>query len=131
MHDINHPKIVAEVTAEVRRYEQALFANDTATLNTLFWDSPCTLRFGVTENLYGHQEISAFRSARRPNDLLRQERRLVVTTFGLDFGTANVEYSQEGSTRIGRMSQTWVRFPDGWRIVAAHASFLAAPNSQL
>jgi AtzH-like len=131
MHDINHPQIVAEVTAAVRRYEQALFANDTATLDTLFWDSPCTLRFGVTENLYGHQEISAFRSARRPNDLLRQERRLVVTTFGLDFGTANVEYSQEGSTRIGRMSHTWVRFPDGWRIVAAHVSFLAAPNSQL
>jgi hypothetical protein len=131
MHDINHPKIVAEVTAAVRRYEQALFANDTATLNTLFWDSRCTLRFGVTENLYGHQEISALRSARRPGNLRRQELKLVVTTFGSDFGTANVEYSQEGSARIGRMSHTWVRFPEGWRIVAAHVSFLVAPSSQL
>jgi hypothetical protein len=130
MQNINHPDIVAEVTAAVRRYEQALFANDVATLNTLFWDSPCTLRFGITENLYGHREISAFRSERRPGDLRRQERKLVVTTFGSDFGTANVEYSREGSARIGRMSHTWVRFPEGWRIVAAHVSFLATQNSQ-
>jgi hypothetical protein len=124
MNDINCPEIVAEVTAAVRRYEQALFANDTATLDELFWKSPHTVRFGITENLYGHQEISDFRSARRPGNLQRQERKFVVTTFGSTLATANVEYSQEGLARIGRMSHTWVRFPKGWRIVAAHVSFM-------
>jgi hypothetical protein len=130
MHDINNPEIVAEVTMAVRRYEQALFTNDISTLNILFWNSPSTLRFGITENLYGYREISAFRSARQPGNLRRQERKIVVTTFGSDFGTANVEYSQKGDARIGRMSHTWVRFPEGWRIVAAHVSFLSTPTSQ-
>jgi hypothetical protein len=128
MHDINRPEVVAEVTAAVRCYEQALFANDTATLDALFWTSPHTLRFGITENLYGHGEISAFRSARKPGNLQRQEHKFVVTTFGSDFATANVEYSQGESARIGRMSHTWVHFPEGWRIVAAHVSFLAPPQ---
>jgi hypothetical protein len=122
MHEINRPDVVGEVTAAVRRYEQALFANDTATLDVLFWNSPRTLRFGLTENLYGHDAIAAFRSARRPGNLHRQEHRIVVTTFGNDFATANVEYSL--GRRTGRMSHAWVRMPEGWRIVAAHVSFM-------
>lgn len=128
MHEINLPHVVEEVTTAVRRYEQALFDNDTATLDALFWVSPHTLRFGITEQLYGHKDISAFRSARRPGNLRRQERRLVVTTFGTDFATANVEYALAENGRIGRMSHTWVRFPEGWRIAAAHVSNMQTPQ---
>src|SRR4051812_32736396 len=114
MHEINRPDVVKEVGAAVRRYEQALFANDAATMNELFWKSPHTLRYGITENLYGHDAIAAFRVARKPGSLARHEHRFVVTTFGSDFATANVEYSPPGSTQIGRMSHSWVRFPEGW-----------------
>jgi hypothetical protein len=125
MQDINDPSVVAEVTAAVRRYEEALFTNDAATMNELFWNAPHTLRFGPTENLYGHDAIAAFRSGRKPGNLRRRERHFVVTTFGRDFATANVEYSQGDPERIGRMSHTWVRFPEGWRIAAAHVSVMA------
>jgi Protein of unknown function (DUF3225) len=125
---VNLPNIVAEVTAAVRRYERALFSNDTATLDALFWNSPHTLRFGITENLYGHEEISGFRAARKPGNLGRNEHRFMVTTFGTDFATANVEYSPAGSSQIGRMSHTWVRFPEGWGIVAAHVSIMQSPQ---
>jgi hypothetical protein len=128
MQDINDPGVVAEVTAAVRRYEQALFTNDTATMNELFWNAPHTLRFGLTENLYGHDAIAAFRSARKPGNLRRREHHFVVTTFGRDFATANVEYAQGDPERIGRMSHTWVRFPEGWRIAAAHVSFMESPR---
>jgi hypothetical protein len=129
MQDINDPGVVAEVTAAVRRYEEALFTNDAATMNELFWNAPHTLRFGPTENLYGHDAIAAFRSGRKPGNLRRRERHFVVTTFGRDFAIANVEYSQGDPERIGRMSHTWVRFPEGWRIAAAHVSVMenAAP----
>jgi hypothetical protein len=125
MPEINQPEVVAEVTAALRRYEEALFANDVPTLNASFWASSHTLRFGVGENLYGHEAIAAFRSARRPGNLGRRDTKVVVTTFGRDFATANVEYVQREPARTGRMSHTWVRFPEGWRIVAAHVSFIS------
>lgn len=48
----------------------------------------------------------------------------MITTYGRDFATANVEFQREGSARTGRQSQTWLRTEAGWRVVAAHVSLL-------
>ena len=121
---INLPEVVAEVTAAFDRYEDALVNNKVEVLDELFWNSPHTLRFGATENLYGYAEIRAFRAARPAQGLAREILRTVITTYGLDFATANVEFRRDGSTRTGRQSQTWMRTAQGWRVVAAHVSLL-------
>ena len=122
---INHPDTLAEVTAAFRRYEQALVGNDTAVLDELFWASPHTLRYGVGENLYGHDAIAAFRAARPATGLARTLGRTVITTYGRDFATANTEFHRDAMPRPGRQSQSWVRLPEGWRVVAAHVSLMA------
>jgi hypothetical protein len=123
--EINQPETLAEVTAAFERYEQALVTNDVAVLDELFWDSPVTLRYGVAENLYGIDEIRAFRVGRPAVNLARTVLRTRITTYGRDFATANIEFRREGQPRTGRQSQTWVRFPQGWRVVAAHVSLMA------
>ena len=122
---INLPDVLAEVTAAFARYENALVSNDVAVLDELFWDSPHTLRYGVGENLYGSAEIKAFRAGRPAQGLARTVLRTVITTFGNDFATANIEFQRVGGNKPGRQSQTWVRKPEGWRVVAAHVSLLA------
>lgn len=122
--DINLPDVVAEVTAVVERYEAALVSNDVEVLDTLFWNSPHTLRYGAGENLYGYDEIRAFRAQRSPQGLARQVLRTAITTYGRDFATANLEFQRDGSARTGRQSQTWMRTADGWRVVAAHVSLM-------
>jgi len=94
-------------------------------LDELFWNSPHTLRYGAGENLYGYEQIAAFRAARPSQGLQREVLRTAITTYGRDFATANIEFRRAGSERIGRQSQTWVRMPEGWRVVAAHVSLLA------
>lgn len=124
MMEINLPEVLAEVTAAFNRYEAALAANDTAVLDELFWDSPQTLRYGAGENLYGIAAIRAFRNARAapgPRELLRT----AITSYGRDFATANVEFRRPGVDRTGRQSQTWLRTPEGWRVVAAHVSWMS------
>lgn len=123
--EINHPTVVAEVTAAFQRYETALVNNDIAILDVLFWNSSLTLRYGPSENLYGIEAIRAFRQQRSSQDLARELTHTVITTFGDDTATANTEYRRLNSGRVGRQSQTWVRLPEGWRIVAAHVSWLA------
>ncbi|HZE92418.1 MAG TPA: oxalurate catabolism protein HpxZ [Rhizobacter sp.] len=123
--DINRPEVLAEVTAAFTRYEQALVTNDVAVLDELFWNSPHTLRYGVGENLYGHDAIRAFRSARSPAGLSRRILRTQITTYGEDFATAHVEFQREGVARPGRQTQTWMKTPEGWRVVSAHVSLLA------
>ena len=125
LHPINQPEVVAEVTAAFERYERALVDNDVAALDQLFWDHPSTLRYGATENLYGYAAIAQFRAARSPAGLVRRLVKVVITTYGRDFATANCEFERGG--RVGRQSHTWMRTPHGWRIVAAHVSMLAAP----
>lgn len=122
--DINLPGVVAEVTAAFDRYEQALVTNDVPVLDELFWHSPHTLRYGVGENLYGYDAIRAFRAARPVQGLARTVLKTVITTYGRDFATANIEFERAGA-KPGRQSQTWMRTPDGWRVVAAHVSLLA------
>jgi hypothetical protein len=122
---INRPDVVAEVTDAFDRYEAALVSNDIAALDALFWNSNFTLRYGAAENLYGYAAIAQFRAARPPANLARTITHCVITTFGKDFATANMEFARHGSAS-GRQSQTWVRMPAGWRVVAAHVSLLAA-----
>jgi hypothetical protein len=122
---INDPEVMAEVAAAFAAYETALMANDVATLDRLFWASPQVLRYGVGENLYGQDEIVAFREARPGGSPQRILTRTVITTFGQDYATANSEFVREGSMRVGRQSHAWVRLPQGWRIVAAHVSLMA------
>lgn len=123
--DINLPDVVAEVTAALDRYETALVNNQVEVLDALFWNSPHTLRYGAGENLYGYDAIRAFRAARSPQGLARRVLRTVVTTYGQDFATANLEFQRDGSDRIGRQSQTWMRTSEGWRVVAAHVSLMS------
>jgi hypothetical protein len=123
--DINHPETLAEVTAAFARYEQALIGNDVAVLDELFWNSSHTLRYGVGENLYGFSEIQAFRAGRPSQGLSRDVLRTVITTYGRDYATANIEFQRVSGNKTGRQSQTWVRLPEGWRVVAAHVSLLA------
>jgi hypothetical protein len=124
MTDINLPDVLAEVTAEFARYEKALTSNDVAVLDELFWNSPHTLRYGATENLYGYAEIQAFRAGRPAQGLERALLKTVITSYGRDMATANVEFQRSGSPRTGRQSQTWLRTDVGWRVVAAHVSLL-------
>lgn len=122
--DINLPEVHAELSAVFARYEDALVHNKVEVLDELFWASGFTVRYGVAENLRGIEAIRAFRAARPATGLARTLQHTVITTFGRDFGTAMTEFQREGSARSGRQSQTWVRFDDGWRVVAAHVSLL-------
>ncbi len=120
--DIDIPEIVAEVAQAFRRYEQALSTNDLDTIDTLFWDSPLTLRYGPNGTLLSHGAISGFRRARDIKGVERTLKNTHITTFGRDLAVANTESDRPNSDVNGRQSQTWVRMPEGWRIVSAHVS---------
>ena len=127
---INDPSVLAEVEAAFTRYEAALVSNDVATLDALFWLDPRTIRYGIGENLYGHEAIAAFRSARSPAGLGRQLDRTAITTYGRDFATASTLFYRDGTPgRVGRQMQSWVRMAEGWRVVAAHVSIIEAERS--
>ncbi len=122
---INDPDVLAELQAAFVAYEAALVGNDVAALDASFWASPLTIRYGGGENLYGHDEIAAFRAARPPAGLARTLERTLLTTYGRDFGTASTLFRRAGTPdRLGRQMQSWVRFPEGWRVVAAHVSLI-------
>lgn len=122
--DVDIPEIVAEVRAAFERYEAAIQANDTAVLDALFWDDPRTIRYGLGENLYGIESIRTFRSARSPAGLTRRLGGTVITTFGRDFAVASTLTQRVDTGRTGRQMQSWARMPAGWRVVAAHVSWL-------
>lgn len=123
---INDPEIVAELQALHPRYEAALVENDVETLTSLTWNSPYAVRMGLAENLYGIEEIAAFRKQRSPVNLTRSVRRIDIVTFGRDFGSVTLEFERtvDGKQNRGRQSQMWARLPEGWRIVTAHVSLL-------
>jgi hypothetical protein len=123
---INNPETVAELEQLYPRYEQALVSNDVETLINMFWASPYVARFGPTETLYGIDEIEAFRKARSPANLARTITRQEIVAFGKDFASITIAFERtvEGRLTRGRQSQTWVRLPEGWRIVFAHVSLL-------
>jgi hypothetical protein len=122
---INLPHVLAEMEVAFARYEDALVNNKVDVLDELFWNSPHTLRFGIAENLYGFEAIKAFRASRPSQGLQRTCMNAVITTYGEDFATANTEFQRDGVARSGRQSQTWMRTPEGWRVVAAHVSLIS------
>jgi hypothetical protein len=125
--EIDLPEVVAEVKREFERYERALVTNDVALLDALFRDDPRTIRYGGAEILYGYEEIKAFRAARSPAGLARTLSKTVITAYGRDVATASTLFHRESAPgKIGRQTQTWVRFPEGWRVVAAHVSMIDA-----
>jgi hypothetical protein len=129
--DINDPEIVAEVRALFARYEHALVTNDVEILVEMFWAGPKVMRFGVTENLYGPEELQTFRKNRPASNLARTVTRHDIVTFGRDFASNTLEFeriSASGTVR-GRQSQVWVRFPEGWKIVQAHVSLLPSASA--
>lgn len=122
---VNDPETLAEMEAVFARYEAALVGNDVAVLDELFWQDPRVVRYGGGENLYGADEILAFRKARPSAGLARRLERTVITTFGRDMATASTLFYRDGQTgRVGRQMQTWIRFAEGWRVVAAHVSII-------
>ena len=122
--DINLPDVLAEMMAVFERYEDALVNNKVEVLDELFWNSSTTIRYGAAENLIGYAAIQAFRAARPAVGLARRLANTVITTYGRDTATAMTEFYRDGSPRVGRQSQTWVRLPEGWRVVAAHVSLI-------
>jgi len=123
--EIDLPEVVAEVRECFAHYEKALVENDVPALNALFRDDPRTIRYGGGEILYGYEEIKAFRAARSPVALGRTLSRTVITTFGREFAVASTLYERPSAPgKIGRQMQTWVKFPEGWRVVAAHVSLI-------
>lgn len=121
---INHPAVVAEVTAVFYRYEQALISNNIAVLDELFWHDARTVRLGMKENLYGIEEIRAFRISRLLKGLNRTLHHTIITTFGHNYAICSTEFTKKNVKKTGRQQQTWVRMPCGWRIVAAQVSLM-------
>jgi hypothetical protein len=124
---IDLPEVVAQVRTAFEAYEKALISNDVDALDAFFRADPRTLRYGIGENLHGHKEIAGFRAARSPVGLQRTLARTVITTFGRDFAVASTLFRRTAG-KVGRQMQTWVRFPDGWHVVAAHVSVIEETN---
>jgi len=128
--EIDLPEVLAEVTAQFKRYEQALVSNDLAVLDELFRKDSRTLRYGIGENLYGYGEIASFRAARSPVGLMRRTARTVITTYGRDTAVASTLFYRDSAPgKVGRQMQTWIRCAEGWRIVAAHVSIIDEPRA--
>jgi hypothetical protein len=128
---VDLPNVLAEVTEQFARYEKALVTNNVAVLDELFRADSRTLRYGAGENLYGYDAIMAFRAARSPAGLMRRTAGTVITTYGRDTAVASTLFYRDSAPgKVGRQMQTWVRFPEGWKIVAAHVSIIDEPRGQ-
>jgi hypothetical protein len=125
---VDLPDVLTEVTEQFVRYEKALVTNDVTVLDQLFRADSRTLRYGIGENLYGYDAITAFRAARSPAGLMRRTAKTVITTYGRDAAVASTLFYRDSAPgKVGRQMQTWVRFPEGWKIVAAHVSIVDEP----
>lgn len=127
---LDDPAVLAEVRTVFDRYEAALMANRTAELDEIFWADPRTVRFGVTEILFGHDAIRAFR-ATVVKYAPRSQQRIHITSFGNDFACTHLIYERAEGAQIGRETKIMVRFDDGWHVVSAHVSILAAADATI
>ena len=128
--EVDLPDVLAEVTEQFKRYETALVSNDVAVLDSLFRADPRTLRYGIGENLYGYDAIMAFRAGRSPAGLMRKTAETVISSYGRDTAVAStLFYRDTAPGKVGRQMQTWVRFAEGWKIVAAHVSIIDEPRN--
>jgi hypothetical protein len=125
---VDDPQTKAEVETQFAAYERALVSNDVATLDRFFLATGAAIRYGATENLYGYEAIKAFRGARPAAGLARKLEKTRIVTYGRDSAIAATLFRRDGAPgKIGRQMQTWIRFPEGWRIVAAHISVIDEP----
>jgi hypothetical protein len=121
--DINLPDVLEGFMPAYMEYQKAVDTNDIETMNKLFWNSPQTVRFGPVGSLIGYDMISSYRRERVGHvSSERTLRNTVITTFGRDFAVTNTETMKQGSTVVGRQSQSWLKTEDGWKIIAAHVS---------
>jgi hypothetical protein len=129
--EIDLPDVLKEVSEQFARYERALVSNDVAVLGELFRRDSRTLRYGIAENLYGYEAINAFRAARSPVGLMRKTAKTIITSYGRDMAVASTLFYRDSAPgKVGRQMQTWARFPEGWKIVAAHVSIIDEPQGQ-
>mgnify|MGYP003703571067 CR=1 FL=1 len=122
--NINLPDVVAEVTALFEAYEAALMSNDVNGLNAFFWDSPLVTRYGIADKQLGHSALVAYREGVPAPQFTRQLRGTRITTFGTDTAVAMTEFVRSDTDLRGFQTQTWIRLPDGWKIVSAHVSMI-------
>ncbi|MFC3441846.1 oxalurate catabolism protein HpxZ [Sphingobium rhizovicinum] len=118
---IDDPDLLAEMTAAFAEYERALMEDDIPAMDALFHDAPTTNRYGVGEVLYGIDAIRAFRKGRGGSPQ-RTLGKVAITIYGDNFATADAEFFRNNNDRRGRQTQSWVKFPDGWKVVSAHVS---------
>ena len=121
---VNRPEVLAEVTALFHAYEAAFMRNDVEALNNYFWNDPALTRYGIADLQMGHAELVAFRAASPAPDFTRTLHHIRITTFGHHPAFAFTEFTRSDTPLKGRQSQTWVRFGNGWKIVAAHVSMV-------
>lgn len=120
------PDVLAEVGAAFEAYEKALGADDVAAIIGFF--AADAIRFGIADRQRGAEEQRRWRET---SGGLPPGRRLADTTIsGYGWNTAVVTtlFGYPGGPVLGRQSQTWVRLPEGWRIVHAHVSEPAGPG---
>jgi hypothetical protein len=120
--EINRPDVLAEVTARFLDYERAINENDIAALDDAFLESAHTVRLGMTEELWSHDEIKAFRRTRNTAGLRRELVKYVITTYGDRLAVANALFRRAGVAKLGRQSQTWVKLDGAWKVISAHVS---------
>ncbi len=129
--EINRQDVLAEVTEQFLRYEKAINTNDVQVLDSLFHNNPFTVRFGMNEELWSYDEIKNFRRTPNTAGIPRQLIKYAITSYGSNMAVANAVFRREGVDKIGRQSQMWVKFEDGWKVVSAHVSLVdirEAPN---
>lgn len=114
--------VEASVLAAFAEYERALADGDVAVLTELFWDDPRCVRFGVADRQRGAAEITRWRRAHPTVPAGRRLRDTHVLVLGEHAAVVTTLFDYPGRPVEGRQSQTWVRFDQGWRVVAAHVS---------
>jgi hypothetical protein len=62
---------------------------------------------------------------------MRKTAQTLITSYGRDTAVASTLFYRDAwnGRRVGRQMQTWVRFPEGWKIVAAHVSIIDEPEA--
>ena len=118
--EIDRADVVAEVTAAFEAYERALVAGDVEAMLSFFADR--ALRYGIADQQTGLAEQRRWRTAQPPLPAGRHLKDTAVQAYGPDSAVVTTLFGYPGSAVLGRQSQTWVRLPEGWRIVHAHVS---------
>jgi Protein of unknown function (DUF3225) len=124
---INIPSVVGEITRLFWDYEAAFLRNDAEALSHYFWDSEAMTRYGVCDKQLGHAAMVAYRRSVPTIDFTRELLAIRINTFGPDMAVAMTEFKRSDTSLHGFQTQTWVRLPQGWKIVSAHVSMVPTP----